>query len=204
MKNAYAKVKALVYGISVVAIISNCKRYIGNLTNNTNFTLDPTPAEAATKLGELESAEGRMRSGDRTAKPDRDQALEWMQRTMSTWVDLINGQAQGDTTKLETTGMEFVKPRTPRVAPKKVARCAAKNGAQSGLASLSWTGDKEADFFEVQSSNDNLVWNTIEVTRSNRYQIEGLVKKQEYFFRVCGKNKAGVGPYSPVANLVVA
>ena len=101
MRNTYSKIKAILYGISIVEVIANCKRYIFNLQGNANFTLDPTPAVAEAKLEELNIAQARMQQGDRTAKPDRDKALEWMQRTMSTWVDLINGQALGDTKRAE-------------------------------------------------------------------------------------------------------
>ena len=203
MKNSFAKVKAIIYGTSVIAIISNCKRYIGAQLNNPNFVLDPTPAVVSAKLQALEDAEGRMRQGDRTAKPERDQALSWMRISMSAWVGQINAQANGDTAKLETTDMEFVKARSPRPAPKKVERMTAKNGAQSGMVALSWTGDQNADFFELQSSMDGTTWKLEATMRSNRHQLMGLEKATEYYFRACAVNKAGVGPYSPVANLVV-
>ncbi|MFN0030922.1 MAG: fibronectin type III domain-containing protein [Flavobacteriales bacterium] len=204
MNNDFKKIKADIYGIRIALFILSCKTYIGNLLNNTNFVLDPTPAAAAAKLSELESAQGRMNSGDRTAKPERNSAMNWLKATIGAWVTQINGQANGDTTKLETTGMPFVKERTPRPAPKKVSRITAKNGLQSGIGLLSWTGDKNADYFRLETSEDGNIWHQQAIVTSNRHQVDGLTTGNQYKFRVCGGNHAGLGAYSEIATLMVA
>ncbi len=200
-----SKIKAALSGISVQKAIVKVSHYINELTGNVNFTLVPTPAEATVAVKALQQLEGQVVAGNHSYTPLRDEKMELVKSIVNGWVGQINLQAEGDVTKLESSGFEFVKGREPRPLPKQVSKLAAKNRASSGEVELFWGGSSDVKFYmpEFRCMDDvNPEWKPIQNCFKNRVVLTALGKAKEYEFRVRAVNTAGMGEYSSVASIV--
>ncbi len=200
-----SRIKAAISGISVQKVIVKVSHYINELTGNVNFTLVPTPAEATVVVKALQQLEGQVVSGNHSYTPMRDEKLEEVKSIVRGWVGQINLQAEGDITKLESSGFEFVKGREPRPLPKRVSKLAVKNLTSSGEVEMYWGGSSDVKIYkpEYRCVDDvNPEWKVIENCFKNRYVLTGLGKAKQYEFRVRGVNSAGMGEYSSVASIV--
>lgn len=202
-----AKVKAGVSGEPVMKVVAKGKTACTAIKSNPNFKLTVDSATVEAEIAELEVLEQKVMSGDHSSTVMRDEVFRSVKSNLVGWVGEINAQAAGDVQKLETSGFELVKQRTPRPTPKQIKKLSLRNGSRSGMVHANWSGDKGKSFYIFQRTltpEMETSWQTIYQDTTNRLTMDGLEQGSNIYCRVCATNTAGVGQWSEPSTLFVS
>jgi hypothetical protein len=201
------KVKNGVSNLSPAKTIVFTRSVLSRMEGNPNFPSPTEPlAEITAKVNLLDEIQQLVVQGHLYKLPMRRSTMKAVIDSMAKLCEYVNLTADGDETKLESSGFPFVKKRTPRPAPDKLTRLSAKQGKCSGNINLKWQGNKTRTVYSYQISYTPEVessWIMVGLCTKPSTVIGGLESGKKCWFRVAAVNAAGSGAWSdPVAYMV--
>ena len=173
------------------------------MTNNVFFpNLGPTVTELAAAVAafvkSLEDAQSRSKESIATKNRCRRIVLEIAGKLGRS----INAEAQGDSEKLDTTGLPLTKTPGPRTIGNP-GTVFLKPGISSGMLEASVKPDKPAPvyMFEITTtdpeSGEEVIWISF-ASKVSKFVFTGLVPRKQYWVRVVAVGSRGQRVTGPV------
>lgn len=202
------QVKAGLARLSIAQIVIVSRIPLAKLNGNPNFPNLPFPIhELAGELSSLAELESNFRGGSRFIKPQRDAVRKSFIRKVTLTSKYVNAASNGDLDKLMSSGFELHKTRTPATTPTEIHKISCINIPTDGAARVMWSGVRSRSYYIVQTTSTPSVessWRRLEPCTTIHCEVYDLVVGKFAYFRVCAVNKAGHGPWSDVAKVMVA
>ena len=186
--------------------VSYYHNVLAKLTGNLTYaTPDPSLADAAALLNQLEAALVSASDGSHTAISavhDCEIATDKAFRGLALYVDKI---ADGDETKILSAGFQASKDPTPRIK----VPLLANDGSHSGCVNLISDTHPKGCAYIFRVSKDVLPtdangWTVVATVAQSKYEVSGLVVGCYYYFDVAVVTPTGTTDFcAPVKKLVV-
>lgn len=164
-----------------------------NLNGNTNFT--SCVPYLPILLGEVAVLEGAITiakdEGTKAETSAERAATKKVKRTLKVIAALVNYEANGDETKLLTSGFDLkvITPPSPKTFN-------AKQGKVSGTVDLEVKSARNSAYMWEMSTDPIGAWTQIEVTVKSKTTVVGLTPGTKYWFRVALITGSGKNNYS--------
>jgi len=189
---------------------SFAKEHITKMAGNPSFTT-PDPDEATFKAGSdafdtalAESIATQQTAKEKTSVKDAARAvLENLLNKRGKYVEL---KADGDKTKILSTGFDVAGDRTPPSLPVQVAHLSVTAGDADGELDLQWDPVGSVKSYKVHVCTDPVStngWTEKASPTKSKVSLMGLTSGAKMWSRVCGVGAAGQGAWSdPVPKIV--
>lgn len=200
-----------------VNFLAKARAIVGALKENPNFpepwiTQVGSHADLEADCAAFQRAFEAAANGDRLRIGEREIARDALETRLHILAPYLEAVAAGDAGKLNSTGFDLRKDpvrstRTERLPGP--ADFVARHGTLSGQTILHAARLPGAKSYFVEYTDGNprdpaTVWTAAPIfTTCGKMEINGLVRGEEYWFRVCGVNSAGHGAWSELASLMV-
>jgi hypothetical protein len=211
-----AKLITTFSNLSEPNFLAKAQGIVNALRNNPNFPEPWLPqvgsfADLKANFDAYQKCFSAAANGDRARIDERDAAREALQSRLRALAPYLEAVAAKDTTKLNTAGYDLRKDivRSPnKVHLSAPSDFTAKHGTISGqvvlhAARLPGAKSYVAEYTDGNPHDPATAWVSGGIfTTCSRMEITGLVRGKEYWFRVCGVNKAGQGAWTDLAGLM--
>lgn len=200
------KVKAVLTFLrySVIKKIGTYRYVIEKLTNNVTFPTPDVPlADATAVTNKLEEAYYASRDGSHEAISLMHQRETEADEVFHKLVDYVNRIADGDESKILSSGFEVSKEPTPR----QKAELTITEGEKPGTLVLRRQAVKGARSYVWQCcKGDSPIsedqWTNLGVSTQATYEAINLISGQRYWFRVAAVTTEGTGAYAPAVSKI--
>ena len=179
---------------------------ISDLTDNDTFPTPDTPlTDAKAAVDALENSSIAAKDGSRTAisiMHDNEAKADAIFRTLAAYVDR---KADGDETKILSSGFHISKQPTPI----QKAALTAYDGANSGCVKLVAKAVDKAGAYIWQTAKDTLPetesqWVNLGTSTQSNFDISGLMVASKCYFRVAAITPDGTTDFcAPIMKVVV-
>ena len=178
----------------------------------TMSTANPNAPGNATPLATLSAAQAALVAANAAAEEIRQlskQRTEARDAALLEWTAAITGLAAftenatgGDATKILTTGYDVRAAATPPQPVGQVKNVEVNFTGMPGHSEVRWKRDANADAYVVQRSPDPITetsWINQGTVTEPRFEGNGAIPGQKYWYRTAGVNRLGQGPWSEPA-----
>ena len=202
--------------LSSADYVSQVERILSAMSGNANFPEPwnppvPSLAQIQTDFAAYQSALTATQAGDKTRKVERESARTRLSNDLNLLAFYVQTQAQGDDSKLATTGYPLKQPsnRTRmRELPGAPENFEVIRGTVSGMIVIRASPVLEAGSYTVQiaTADPTLESNWSEVgsyKNCGRIELQGLTPGKIYSVRMRALGVAGQGAWTVPASLMV-
>ena len=200
------KVKAVLTFLrfSILKQIGFFRYAIEKLTNNPTFPTPDVPlADATLAVNKLEEAYNASRDGSHEAVALTRQLEKEAQEIFRKLADYVNRIADGDESKILSSGFEVSK----EPAPRQKVELTVIEGEKPGVFILRRQAVKGARSYVWQYSIGDVpategAWINLGVSTQATYEADGLTSGVRYWFRVAAVTAEGTGAFSSVVSRI--
>lgn len=195
------KVKAGLRGLSAAQKVFKAQLVLDNMSGNPHYpNPEPSMAELENALIELREADFGAEDRGRRACLRKSLAVEVMDQFLSRLAAYANSAAQGDATKLLTSGFHLVQRGVELSALEPPGSLASRFVRTSGVVHLVWWKVPGARMYELEIARTNgveeKVWQRLKLTSKPEHLANGLEPNTTHAFRVRAIGTQAEGPYS--------
>ncbi len=178
----------------------------------TKSTTNPNVPGNAAVLAAFTTAQAAFTAANAAYEAVRQQARQLMtQRDTAEeeWVTSINilaafteSATDGDAAKIESAGFGVKAAPTPPQPVGQVENVKVTFTGMPGHSEVRWKRETNADAYVLERSPDPITatsWDNVGTVTEAKYEGNGTVPGQKYWYRVAGVNKLGQGPWSEPA-----
>ncbi len=199
-----ANIKLSLSMLKPVMLLALLRNVIAKLTGNAFFATPPVKLTDLTVLADnLEAAIEDATNGGRNSKLVRYQLVLEVQNALRTTADYVRMESAGDAVKLDSSGFELAKQRTPVGIPGKPAGMSARMTGLEGQVELKWPSVHGAHGYQVWMTDKDPAlhgsWEPIGYTTRVKHMVTDLESYKAYFFCVSAIGSAGEGAQSDPA-----
>jgi hypothetical protein len=163
----------------------------------------PSMADFAQACNELEEANLAALDRGRMACARKRTAVTRMDQMLTRLAGYVNSAADGDVTRLLSSGFELVKTPEPISTLPQPKYLRALRTAFPDRLELRWENVRGCLIYEVEEGTENsageVVWQRLAMTSKQRLTVTGREPGHTYVFRVCAFGTKVQSPYSPWA-----
>jgi hypothetical protein len=198
------KVKAGLRGLTPTMKLLRSRIVLEQMSNNPSFP-NPVPsmAELAQACDELEEANRAALDRGRMACLRKRVAVTRMDEMLTRLAGYVNSAADGDTTRLLSSGFELVKAPEPISSLPQPQGLRALRTPYPDQLELRWHTVRGSLIYEVEEALDSdtgeRTWQRLCMTSKPRLTVTEREPGRIYVFRVCAFGTKVQSPYSPWA-----
>jgi hypothetical protein len=171
-----------------------------NVPGNTAAVAALSTAQQALVAANAAADQARDISKQRTAA--RDTALATWAGTVTNLAAVTQNATGGDADKILTTGFDVKAEASTPQPVGQVTDVRVNFNGMPGYSKLVWKRESNADAYVVQRSPDPITeasWANQGTVTEAKFEGNGVVPGQKYWYRVAGVNRLGQGPWSEPA-----
>ncbi len=193
-----ANIKLDLFRLTPLRVLALLRNVAEKLDGNANFPTPPvTPVDLAAKADALEASILEAINGSRAARAARDARVMEVRGNLRSVADYVRMVAQGDATKLTTSGFELAKRPEPVGIPGTARDMQARMTNSKGTLELRWRSVHGARGYQVwmTASDPNVEanWEAIGYTTKASHLVTDLESYKAYWFCVSAIGAAGEG-----------
>ena len=182
--------------------IQFARQIVLDMTGNANFDI-PAPALTAVSAAatDLETAYNAAQTARQVAKSltsNQDAKAAALDLILAQEANYVENTANGDRTKIESSGFSVRNPSAPIGPLPMVTDLAVAPSENEGSADLKWKLIRGARSYVIEraSAAPTLNWAPIASPTKSKASVNTMTSGQKYWFRVAGIGAAGQGPWS--------
>ncbi len=200
---AKAKAKLGLKDLTLLELLELALTLINGLTGNADFTTPDPALSVITALRNALQAALTARNDAQTSLNNKNDLLKTARKALedalTSLVEYINKQSNGDAAKIASTGAAVAATPAPVTNVEQVSGLAGSDGDDDGDINLMWNRVKKIIHYELQQSTDPFTatsWHLVAAATKSSETVSGLTLGTKNWFRVRAVSGSDKGPWS--------